>query len=128
MDPNRARVFTRVAAVWLGIGALMMGAIVARMVGFILRLQGHRSAALLLIPAIFGSASIVGVAGAWALWRGRQMGRVLCVVSGAALLVGFGPASLLRGQAVSIGLLIVTLAAVVYVCSRPVARFCAGPR
>lgn len=128
MNPNSARVLTRVAAVWLGVGAVMMGAIVARTLGFVLRLHGQRPAALFLVPAIFGSASILGVVGAVALWGGRRIGRAACVVSGTALLVGFGPAAVLRGQAVLLALLIVTLAAVLYVCSRPVGRFCAGHR
>ncbi len=101
---------------------------VASMLRFVLRLHGPRPAALLVVPAIFGSASILGVAGAVALWFGRRVGRAGCVISGAALLVGFGPAAVLRGQAPLLAFLTITLAAVVYVCSRPAARFCAGSR
>jgi hypothetical protein len=81
-----------------------------------------------LFTLIFGGVSILGVVGAVALWRCRNPGRLACVVFGAALIIGWGPAVILRGEALWIILLGVTLAAALSLCSRSVARLCAATR
>jgi hypothetical protein len=133
MNRNRLVLLTRAVAVWLGAGAVVMGATIARSWIPVIRRHVEFSAphvliTHVLITLIFGGASILGVVGAAALWRRRQAGRLACVISGAALIIGVGPAAILRGEAVVITLLAVTLAAVLWLWSRPAARFCGAVR
>ena len=133
MNRNGLALLTNVVAAWLGAAALVIGAMRAQ--GEVALIRHHVEFAMprvlimhALFTLIFGGASILGLVGAVALWRRKNAGRLACVVFGAALIIGVGPAAILRGQALGITLLGVTLAAVLWLCSRSVARFCGATR
>jgi len=133
MNRNGLVLLTRAVAVWLGAGAVLIGAMRARgEMGLIRHHVEVSTPGVLITHALFtltfGGASLLGVVGAVALWRRRNAGRLACVVFGAALIIGFGPGAILRGHALEITLLGVTLTAVLWLCSRSVARFCAAAR
>ncbi len=133
MNRNGLVLLTRAVAVWLGAGAAVIGAMRARgEIGVIRQHVEFSTPGVLITHAlftlIFGGASILGVVGAVALWRCRNAGRLACVVFGAALIIGFGPGAIFRGQALELTLLGVTLAAVLWLCSRSAARFCGAAR
>jgi hypothetical protein len=124
VSPNGQNLLIRSIATWLGLGAAVLGLMIGRAaVGLLVRPYVHVPASTWLIAFAYGSASLFGMYGAWALWHGSQAGRLMCIISGTALIVGFGPAALLRGQLVVAVLLGVTLAGVLCLCWRPAATF-----
>jgi hypothetical protein len=133
MNRSSLVLLTRAVAVWLGAAAVVTLAMRAQVEMAIIRGVVRFSTPRLLMThvlftLIFGGVSILGVVGAVALWRCRNAGRLACVVFGAALIIGWAPAAILRGQVLWSMLLGVTLAAVLWLCSRSVARLCAATR
>jgi hypothetical protein len=124
MNLSSVLFLARAAAVWLGVAAAVMGIQIAHgALSFVTR-HGQAPPLLLLMTLLFGGASVIGLVGAAALWRTQQVGRVACILSGAALIIGVGPAAILRGQGRVLALLSLTFAAVLWLASKPVARLC----
>jgi hypothetical protein len=116
----------RLIAVWSGLAALAMAAQIAHVSVLLRPLQGPLPPSALVVPLAFGAASLIGVYGAYALWHRRRVGLHACVCSGTALLIGVAPAAILRGQALVLVALAVTLTGVVALISPPVRRLCSA--
>ena len=114
----------RLIAVWSGLASIAMGAQIAQGTLLLRRVQGPLPPSSLIVPLAFGAASLIGVYGAYALWQLSRVGLRACVLAETALLIGVAPAAIVRGEALALVALAVTLAAVVTLVSPPIRRHC----
>jgi len=126
MSARNVRALVRVMAVWAGVGALAMALLLVKVALVLTRLHGTPPPSILVMPLLLGTASAVGLFGAWRLWRLRQDGRLACIVAEVALIVGITPAAILRGEILVSALMSLTLGVVLGLFTSPVKRLCSA--